>query len=51
MERIDLGFLKWVWGFNAKHREDNYRMLNEAENVQTIVLKNRRMVRRFLKSI
>jgi len=50
-ERVDLEFLKWVWNFNAKHREHYYRLLNEAEGVQTIVLKNRRMVRRFLRSL
>lgn len=50
-ERIDLDFLKWVWNFNKNKREKNYRLLNEAEGVETIVLKNRRMVRRFLSSI
>ena len=50
-ERVDLDFLKWVWNFNKKNRERYYRMLNEAEGVQTIVLKNRRMVKRFLRSI
>ena len=49
-ERIDLDFLKWVWNFNKKNRENYYRMLNETEGVETIVLKNRRMVRRFLQS-
>ena len=50
-ERFDLDFLKWVWNFNKKNRENYYRMLNEAEGVETIVLKNRRMVRRFLQSL
>ncbi len=50
-ERIDLDFLKWVWNFNKNKREKYYRMLNEAEGKQTIVLKNRRMVRRFLDSL
>ena len=50
-ERIDLDFLKWVWNFNKKHRQRYYRMLNEAEGVNTIVLKNRRMVRRFLEQL
>ena len=50
-ERLDLDFLKWVWNFNAKKRESNYKLLNESAHVQTIVLKNRRMVKRFLKSI
>ena len=51
-ERLDWEFLKWVWNFNRDgKRERYYRLLNEAECVQTIVLKNRRMVRRFLRSL
>ena len=50
-ERIDLDFLKWVWNFNKNKRESYYKMLNEVENVETIVLKNRRAVRLFLKSL
>ena len=50
-ERIDLEFLKWVWNFNKNKRESYYKMLNEAENVETIVLKNRRAVKLFLKSL
>ena len=50
-ERFDLEFLRWVWNYNKNKREKNYRLLNEAEGVQTIVLKNRRMVRRFLENI
>ncbi len=47
-ERFDLEFLKWVWNYNRDKRESNYRLLNETEGVQTIVLKNRRAVRKFL---
>ncbi len=50
-ERFDLEFLKWVWNFNRNKREKYYRMLHEAEYVETIVLKNRRMVNRFLKQL
>lgn len=50
-ERIDFEFLKWVWNFNKNKREQYYRMLNDAEGVETIVLKNRRMVKRFLQSL
>lgn len=50
-ERIDLEFLKWVWNYNKNNRERNYRLLNEATHIQTIVLKNRRMVKRFLKEL
>ena len=50
-EHIDLDFLKWVWNFNKEKREENYRLLNEATHAETIVLKNRRSVRRFLKEL
>ena len=50
-ERIDLEFLQWVWNYNKNKRGKNYRLLNEAEGVETIVLKNRRMVKRFLKNL
>ena len=48
-ERFDLDFLRWVWNFNKNKREQYYRLLNEAEGVETIALKNRRAVRKFLK--
>lgn len=41
----------WIWNFNKKNRENYYRLINEAKDVETIVLKNRRMVKRFLNSI
>ena len=50
-ERFDLAFLKWVWNYNKDKRESNYRLLNETEGVETIVLKNRRMVKRFIQSL
>lgn len=50
-ERIDREFLKWVWNFNKNKREKNYRLLNEAEGVETIVLKNRRAVKKFLNQL
>ena len=50
-EKVDWEFVKWVWNFNKNKREGYYRLLNEAEGIETIVLKNRRMVRRFLKSL
>ena len=50
-ERIDFEFLKWVWNYNRDKRERNYRLLNEATHAQTIVLKNRRMVKRFLNEL
>lgn len=50
-EHVDLDFLKWVWNFNKNKRESYYKMLNEVENIETIVLKNRRAVKLFLKSL
>ena len=50
-ERFDLEFLQWVWNFNKNKRENNYRLLNEAEHAKIIVLKNRRAVNKFLKSL
>ena len=50
-EKLDWEFLKWIWNYNKDKRERNYRLLNEAEGKETIVLKNRRMVKRFLRSL
>ena len=50
-ERFDLEFIKWIWDFNKNNREKTYRILNEAEGKETVVLKNRRAVRLFLKSL
>ena len=50
-ERFDLEFIKWIWDFNKNNWEKTYRLLNEAEGKETIVLKNRRAVRLFLKSL
>ena len=50
-ERIDFEFMKWVWNFNKNKRESYYKMLNEVEGIETIVLKNRRAVKMFLKSL
>lgn len=50
-ERFDLDFLKWVWNFNRNKRERYYKMLNEAEGIETVVLKNRRAVKKFLEQV
>ena len=50
-ERFDWEFLRWVWNFNKNNREKNDRLLQEAAHAQTIVLKNRRAVKRFLRSL
>ena len=48
-ERFDWEFLQWVWNFNKNHRERYYRLLNETDGIEKIVLKNRRAVKEFLK--
>lgn len=50
-ERIDFEFLKWVWNYNREKRQRNYRLLNDATHAQTIVLKNRRAVKKFLATL
>lgn len=50
-EWFDPEMAQWIWTFNKKNRENYYRLLNETEGVETIVLKNRRMVKRFLQSL
>ena len=50
-EWFDPEFVSWIWNFNKNYRERSYRMLGEAENIETIVLKNRRMVKRFLDTL
>lgn len=50
-ERIDWEFLKWVWNFNKNKRERNYKLLNEATHAETVVLKNRRAVKRFINGL
>lgn len=49
-ERIDYEFLKWIWNYNKNKRPRNYQLLNEATHAETIVLKNRRHVKHFLKT-
>ena len=50
-ERFEWEFAKFIWNFRKENREKYYRLFNESEGVETIVLKNRRMVKRFLKSL
>lgn len=50
-ERFDWEFLKWVWHFNSKNRAKNYRLIREATHANTIILKNRRQVRKFLENL
>lgn len=50
-EKIDFEFLKWIWNYNKNKRERNYHLLNEATHAETVVLKNRRMVKMFLDNL
>ena len=51
VERYEREFAAFIWNFNQENREKYYRLLNEATHAYTIVLKNRRMVKKFLKSL
>lgn len=50
-ERFDIEFLKWVWNYNKDKRQRNYQLLQQAAHAEKIVLKNRRMVKHFLKNL
>ena len=50
-ERFDLEFLRWVWNYNINKRQRNYQLLEEATHAKKIVLRNRRMVKQFLKNL
>ena len=50
-ERFDWEFLCWVWNFNKNKRARNYRLLAEVEEVDIIILKNRRQVERYLRNL
>jgi hypothetical protein len=51
VERYEREFAGFIWNFRKENREKYYRLLNEAQGKETIVLQNRRMVRRFLSSL
>ena len=50
-ERIDFDFLQWVWNYNRDKRKRNYQLLKSASHAQSIILKNRREVKRFLRQL
>lgn len=50
-ERFDWEFIKWVWNFNHRNREKNYRYLNETNHAQTYAFKTRRQLKMFLKTL
>ena len=50
-ERFSWEFVKWVWNFNKNNRVQNYTYLAKARHAKTLVLRNRKEVRHFLKTI
>lgn len=50
-ERFDPAFVKWIWNFNKNNRVHNYTWIAKARHAESVVLKNRREVRRFLEAI
>ena len=50
-ERFDLEFLLWVWNYNKRNRQRNYQLLEQTTHAEKIVLKDRRMIKRFLKNL
>lgn len=49
-ERFDWEFLKWIWNFNRRNREKNYRYLYETPHAEIYAFKNRRQLKKFLRS-
>ena len=50
-ERFDLEFVKWIWNFNKLNRVRNYSWLAQAKHARAVVLKNRKEVKEFLRSL
>ena len=50
-EWFDPEMAKWIWEFNGKNRDRYYELLAQAKDKNIVILKNRRMVRRFLEEI
>ena len=50
-ERLDLPFIKWIWGYNAHNRVRNYTWIAKARHAKAVVLKNRKEVNKFLASL
>lgn len=50
-ERFDWEFFKWVWNFNKNNRAKLYEMLECADGVRVVILKNRSEVRSFLAAL
>lgn len=50
-ERFDLDFIKFVWSFNKKNRKRYYDILSSREDIQVIILRNRRQAAHFLQGL
>lgn len=50
-ERFDWEFVKWIWNFNKNNRVRNYTYLARAKHAETVVLKNRKEVKKFLEAV
>ena len=43
--------MKWIWDYNKNNRVRNYMYLAQAKHAKTIVLKNRKEVKAFLRNL
>ena len=50
-EWFDPEMFRWIWKFNKQNRKRYYRLLSEVEEVDIIILKNRRQVERYLQNL
>ena len=51
-ERLDVGFIRWVWRYNTAHRPRTLRLISEhARTAQLITLRRPRETERFLSSL
>lgn len=50
-ERFDPAFLRYVWSFRKKYRNQYRHMLDRADHIQVIRLKNRGQASRFLQNL
>lgn len=50
-EWFDPEMAMWIWNFNKNNRKRYYRLLSEQKNKNVYILKSRREVKRFLKTL
>lgn len=50
-EWFDPEFAKWIWNFNGNYRKKYYSMLSQLEGKRVIILRSRRAVKKFLKTM